>query len=60
MQRKWLGVAAQSDAHSSGIQAVADSILSVQQHSFVEICHEIISMAILTLSLTKGCALSTG
>ena len=48
-----LGPVARSDARPPGMQTVAGLILGVQQHSFVEIGHESISMAILSLPLIQ-------
>ena len=49
---------AQSDAHSTGGQEVEGSVPAIQQHSSVEINHEIFSVAILFLPLIQERQLS--
>ena len=45
-----LGLVAESDAHQTGIQEAAGSIM---QHSVVHIGHEVVSMAILSLPVIQ-------
>ena len=54
-QKKWArsGLEVRSDVRPPGMQFVVGSILGSGKHSFIEIGHEIISMAILSLPLIQ-------